>query len=56
MTIAEKVLASHADKKEVKPGEYLWACIDGTNMMLYSPRDMEKYRVQRVFDPDRIYA
>lgn len=56
MTIAEKVLAGHAEKKEVKPGEYLWASIDGTNMVLFSPKDMEKYRVQQVFDPDRIYA
>jgi 3-isopropylmalate/(R)-2-methylmalate dehydratase large subunit len=56
MTIAEKILASHASKTEVRPGEYLWACIDGTNMMLYTPKDMEKYQVHQVFDADRIYV
>jgi 3-isopropylmalate/(R)-2-methylmalate dehydratase large subunit len=56
MTIAEKILATHSGKKEVKPGEYVWAQVDGTNMILYSARDMEKYKVKKVFDPDRIYV
>lgn len=56
MTIAEKILAAHAGKKEVEPGEYVWARVDGTNMILFSAKDMEKYKVDKVFDPDRIYA
>jgi len=30
MTMAEKILARHAGKNEVKPGEYIWATIDST--------------------------
>jgi 3-isopropylmalate/(R)-2-methylmalate dehydratase large subunit len=56
MTIAEKILAKHAGRQEVKPGEYLWANIDGTNMILYSARDLEKYKVKKVFDPERIFV
>jgi len=56
MTIAEKILATHSGEKRVKPGEYVWAYVDGTNMVLFTPRNMEKYKVGKVFDPDRIYV
>ena len=31
MTIAEKILASHSDRSEMRPGEYVWCKIDATS-------------------------
>ena len=33
MTIAEKVLAAHSGKQEVRPGEYVWGKVDGTAIL-----------------------
>ena len=56
MTIAEKILAEHSGKKEVKPGEYVWASIDGTNCNRGSPSQLEQYKVEALFDPERVYV
>lgn len=56
MTMAEKILADHSGKKEVKAGEYVWARIDGTALSSSTFRRLEEYGVKKVFDPDRIYA
>ncbi len=61
MTIAEKILASHSQRKEVKPGEYIWARVDETTMAdvvaEFSPTlCFERLGIDKVFDPDRIYA
>ncbi|MFH1757452.1 MAG: 3-isopropylmalate dehydratase large subunit [Pseudomonadota bacterium] len=56
MTMAEKILAEHSGKKEVKAGEYVWARIDGTALTSSTFRRLEEYGVKKVFDPYRIYA
>ncbi len=56
MTMAEKILAQHSGKKEVKAGEYVWGRIDGTALSAGTLRRLEEYGVEKVFDPDRIYA
>ncbi|MFC1988229.1 aconitase/3-isopropylmalate dehydratase large subunit family protein [Chloroflexota bacterium] len=57
MTMAEKILAAHSARKEVKPGEYVWADVDSTmtaSRGLEDNREMlEDYGLN--FDPDRIY-
>jgi len=35
MTMAEKILASRSGKSLVRPGEYVWANVDGTGV--FSP-------------------
>ena len=57
MTITEKILASHSQRKEVKPGEFIQADVD----VLYgndvtAPLAIEKFRewgADRVFDPEK---
>ena len=57
MTITEKILASHSQRKEVKPGEFIQADVD----VLYgndvtAPLAIEKFRewgADRVFDPKK---
>jgi len=60
MTMAEKVLAEHAGRREVRPGEYVWAKVDGTGVIGAAAvrifRRLEQLGVERLFDPDRIYA
>ncbi len=56
MTMAEKILANHSGRKVVKPGEYLWASIDGTAATLSAPEKLERYGVEKLFDPDRVYS
>ena len=56
MTIAEKILADHSGKEEVRPGEYVWARVDGTAIGLSTPSLLEKYTVDKLWDPDRVYA
>lgn len=56
MTMAEKILAAHSGKKELEPGEYVWARIDGTALTMSAPRLLKEYSVEKFFDPDRIYA
>lgn len=56
MTMAEKILAEHAGRSEVKAGEYVWARIDGTALTLSAVKRLEEYGIKQVFDPDRVYA
>jgi 3-isopropylmalate/(R)-2-methylmalate dehydratase large subunit len=58
MTITEKILAQHAGKKQVKPGELINAKID--TIMLHDVTTtpaidmLEKNDMDKVFDPDKI--
>ena len=60
MTMAEKILASHSGKKQVSPGEYVWAKIDAAEIpnvpIETSPvRWLERLGIDKLFDPERIY-
>ena len=54
MTIAEKILAAHADKEEVKPGEFLWCRVDGTAGL--PAQALEKLGVKKLWDPQNVYV
>lgn len=58
MTITEKILADHAGKKEVHPGELITAKIDFAMANdVTAPlaiKILEKYGIDRVFDPEKI--
>ena len=54
MTIAEKILAAHADREEVKPGEFLWCRVDGTAGL--PGTNLEKLGVKKLWDPDKVYV
>jgi len=56
MTMAEKILARHSKKKEVKPGEYLWASIDTTMVSRGIVSRLREYEVDKIWDPERVYA
>ena len=58
MNLAEKILAAHADKKEVSPGEFVNVRVD---MVLANDitapiaiREFRRLGVDRVFDPAKI--
>ncbi len=58
MTLAEKILAAHTDKKEVSPGEFLNVRVD---LILANDitapiaiREFRRTGVARVFDPGKI--
>ena len=54
MTIAEKILAAHADRSEVKPGEFLWCRVGGAAGV---PGEMlEKLGVEKLWDPQRVFV
>jgi 3-isopropylmalate/(R)-2-methylmalate dehydratase large subunit len=53
MTIAEKIMARHADRATVKPGEYLWCKVDATSGHVL--RAVEKLGVEKVWDPEKIF-
>jgi 3-isopropylmalate/(R)-2-methylmalate dehydratase large subunit len=57
-TMAEKILAAHSVKGDVKPGEYIWCNVDGTAILGHSLllKRLETLGVESLFDPDRIYA
>ncbi|MEW6442817.1 MAG: 3-isopropylmalate dehydratase large subunit [bacterium] len=60
MTMAEKIIAAHCGRREVKPGEYVWAKVDGTGvigllMRVIGPL-LEELKIDRVFDPERVYC
>jgi 3-isopropylmalate/(R)-2-methylmalate dehydratase large subunit len=55
MTIAEKILAAHAGRSEVKPGEYVWCTVDATSNGA-GLKVLEELGVERVWDPDRVYV
>ena len=55
MTMAEKILASRSGKSVVRPGEYVWANVDGTGVFEPIPL-LDKLGIDKVFDRERIYA
>ncbi|MGI6552341.1 MAG: 3-isopropylmalate dehydratase large subunit [Clostridia bacterium] len=58
MTITEKILAAHAGRKEVEPGELIQAKLDLVMANdITGPVAMEEFRrlgLERVFDPERV--
>jgi 3-isopropylmalate/(R)-2-methylmalate dehydratase large subunit len=54
MTIAEKILAAHAGRSSVRPGEYVWCKVDATSGHMLGA--LERLGVQQVWDPDRVYV
>jgi len=53
MTIAEKIMAAHAGRKEVKPGDYVWCKVDATGG--FNLRQLETLGIDEVWNPDRIF-
>ena len=54
MTIAEKILAAHAGRDEVSPGEFLWCKVDASvGIPAEALADLD---VDRLFNPDRTYV
>ncbi len=60
MTITEKILAAHADRHEVRPGDILAVRVDQSYTDdLGGPVTfdiLERNRISKVFDPDRFFA
>ncbi|MFH1009215.1 MAG: 3-isopropylmalate dehydratase large subunit [Candidatus Latescibacterota bacterium] len=56
MTIAEKILARHAGKKEVTPGEYVWASIDSTMVSRSAMTELRDLKMDNVLNPEMVYA
>lgn len=55
MTMAEKILASRSGRDVVRPGEYVWANVDGTGV--FGPVAlMDELGIEQVYDPSRVYA
>ncbi|MGQ9572581.1 MAG: 3-isopropylmalate dehydratase large subunit [Dehalococcoidia bacterium] len=58
MTLAEKILAAHCDRKEVRPGELINCRVDFVLANdVTAPLAIEQFRklgVKRVFDPQRV--
>ena len=58
MTLAEKILAAHADKKKVSPGEFVNVKLDLVlSNDITAPiaiREFQKIGVSRVFDPKKV--
>ncbi|MDH7479934.1 MAG: aconitase family protein, partial [Syntrophomonadaceae bacterium] len=59
MTISEKILAAHAGREKVEPGELVNCRLDGVlGNDITAPvaiREFEKLELDRVFDPERVY-
>jgi len=53
MTIAEKILAAHAGKDSVKPGQYIWCKVDATSG--HQLKALEDLGVDRVWDANKVY-
>tara|TARA_B100000676_G_scaffold305319_1_gene359259 strand:- start:382 stop:1629 length:1248 start_codon:yes stop_codon:yes gene_type:complete len=53
MTIAEKILAAHAGKDLVKPGQYIWCKVDATSG--HQLKALEDLGVDRVWDANKVY-
>jgi len=53
MTIAEKIMARHADRSDVKPGDYIWCKVDATSGHVL--RALERLGVDKVWDPEKIF-
>ena len=54
MTIAEKILAAHGDRDEVRPGEFLWCKVDAS--VGIPAEALAQLDVERLFNPDRTYV
>ena len=58
MTITEKILADHSDKKEVHPGELIMAKVDlilGNDITApLAIEEFHRHGAKSVWDPDRI--
>ena len=54
MTIAEKILAAHGGRDEVKPGEFLWCKVDAS--VGIPAEALAQLDVERLFNPDRTYV
>lgn len=54
MTIAEKILAAHAGKSEVAPGEYIWCKVDATSGHMLG--QLEQLGIDEVWNPERVYV
>lgn len=53
MTIAEKILADHADRETVRPGEYLWCRVDATSG--HELGYFEELGFEKVWDPTKVF-
>jgi 3-isopropylmalate/(R)-2-methylmalate dehydratase large subunit len=60
MTVSEKILARHADRDRVRPGDFVQVRVDQTFMDdLGGPITigvLERYGITKVFDPDRVFV
>jgi 3-isopropylmalate/(R)-2-methylmalate dehydratase large subunit len=54
MTIAEKILARHAGRSQVTPGEYLWCKVDATSGHVLAR--LEQLGVDKVWDPEKVFV
>lgn len=58
MTITEKIIAAHADLKEVHPGQFVYANVDiclGNDITApIAIEEFEKTGIRKVFDPEKI--
>lgn len=54
MTMAEKILASHAGVGQVVPGEYVWCKVDATSGHMLGALD--RLGVEKVWDPNRVFV
>ena len=53
MTMCEKIIARHADRSSVRPGEYVWVKADATQGGMLG--QLEKLGIERVWNPERVY-
>ena len=57
MTIAEKILAAHADRDQVKPGDFLWCRVDATATTANSQLEqLYELGVTELANPDSVYV
>ena len=57
MTIAEKILAAHADRDQVKPGDFLWCRVDATAATANSQLEqLYELGVTELANPDGVYV
>ena len=57
MTIAEKILAAHADRDQVKPGDFLWCRVDATATTANSQLEqLYELGVTELANPDGVYV
>ena len=57
LTICEKILARACARPAVRPGDYVWARVDGTAIVGGAiGKRLEELGTEELFDPDRIYV